>query len=93
MIEHSENPTADLASYMKMEIPDADRIVALIDRGAVMSDEAQRQYMSLGKGSGMEDVYKSRKDAVQDALNRQQRDVILAEVGEEAPVQKMRRKM
>lgn len=93
LIEHSENPTADLASYMKMEIPDADRIVALIDRGAVMSDEAQRQYMSLGKGSGMEDVYKSRKDAVQDALNRQQRDVILAEVGEEAPVQKMRRKM
>lgn len=93
LIDISDDRTSDLASYMKLNSPDADVIVEMIDRGAVMSDEAQRQYMSLGKGSGMEDVYKSRKDAVQDALNRQQRDVILAEVGEEAPVQKMRRKM
>ncbi len=94
LIDHSENPTADLASYMKIKTPNADLIVALIDRGAVMSDEAQRQYMSRGKGAVMYDeLYKPEQEAVQDALNRQQRNVILAEVGEEAPVQKMRRKM
>ncbi|CCP15447.1 hypothetical protein predicted by Glimmer/Critica [Stenotrophomonas maltophilia RA8] len=89
LVQTSEDPTADLASYLKIgRFPDAHEVAQLIDRGAVMSDEAQRKYMSP-------ETYAigDEKEKVQQALNRQQRDVILAEVGEVYTPPTMRRKM
>lgn len=93
LIDVSDDLTSDLASYMKLKSPDADVIVEMIDRGAVMSDEAQQKYMSRGGSSFLDELYQAGKDAVQDALNRQQRDTILAEVGEVYTPPTMRRKM
>ncbi|HDS1821109.1 TPA: hypothetical protein QEM94_000450 [Stenotrophomonas maltophilia] len=93
LIDVSDDLTSDLASYMKLKLPDADVIVEMIDRGAVMSDEAQQKYMSRGGSSFLDELYQAGKDAVQDALNRQQRDTIMAEVGEVYTPPTMRRKM
>ncbi|HEL2981992.1 TPA: hypothetical protein UMA65_000481 [Stenotrophomonas maltophilia] len=89
LVQTSEDPTADLASYLKIgRFPDAHEVAQLIDRGAVMSDEAQRKYMSPETYAVGDE-----KQKVQQALNRQQRDVILAEVGEVYTPPTMRRKM
>lgn len=88
LVDRSEDPSGDLSAYMKIgsDVKEL-HVVKLLDRGAMMNSENQFNYFNN------KSINEKDKEAVQEALNRQQRDTILAEVGEVYTPPTMRRKM